>query len=134
MKTLISFVVLTLFFAPQNLKADDADEPLIETQQLLKNKTEREKSLADNPKGTQADQFVKQLTGGDEKLTEEIYALAADVFANVVKDCNHDVSKMKDAIERFSKDPSKFTEMWTEKQKQQLQNLSEKLPTPILQK
>jgi hypothetical protein len=112
------------------LRADDAainEDAKVKTQQLLTNPDARNKAIATDPKAQQADAFIKNLTGNDAALTEEVYALAADVFANVVKDCNGNATKMKAAMEKFAKDPNAFAATWTESQKVQLQKLENKL-------
>lgn len=131
LKLKISVIIFgfTILLSP-SLRADDATvnaDATNKTQQLLTDPNARNKAIATDPKAQQADAFIKNLTGNDAALTEEVYSLAADVFANVAKDCKGVVGKMKECMEKFTKNPDQFTATWTEAQKVKLKQLEEKL-------
>jgi hypothetical protein len=110
---------------------DEHDQKALkETQELLTDKANRQESLKNNAKGTDADAGVRSLLGGDAAMTEEVYALAADVFANVVKDAGGDVTKMQEMMAKFHRNPAAFADSWTPEQKAKLRKLAEKLGKP----
>ncbi len=123
LKNLLAITLGLIFLNSTSSKAtDDA-----QTQQLMTNPVARDKAMSNDPKAKQADAFIKNLTGNDPGLTEEAYSLAADVFANIVKDCNGDIVKMKAAMEKFMKNPDQFAATWTEAQKTRLKDLEDKI-------
>lgn len=111
-----------------------SQEALSKTQYLLHDKKKRDEAISKDAKAQNADAFVKKITGGDSKLDSEVYALAADVFAAVVKDAKGDPAKMKEAMDRFSKNPEGFASKWTPEQRAKLKQLSEKIPQAHLLK
>lgn len=129
-RTLVMVFGLIFLFCPSSRATDDAainENAKAQTQQLLTDPAARNKAIGKDPKAQQADQFIKNLTGNDPGLTEEVYALAADVFSNVVKDCHGDVTKMKAAMEKFMKNPEEFAATWTDAQKTKLKDLEDKI-------
>lgn len=113
---------------------DSADqEALKQTQELLKNKTQRDQAIKDSPAAQQAADFVQQLTGGDQQMSEDIFALAAEVFSIVVQESKGDVNKMNLLLENFKKNPAQFAEKWSPEQKSRLKSLADKLEKPALQ-
>lgn len=133
------FTILTLISADtqaqtkpaQDLSSQDK-EALQQTQEFLKNSKERSQYVNQNKDAKKADDMVTQLFGGDAAASEEVYALAAEVMANVVKDANGDVDKMQAAMKKFATDPSSFAASWTPEQKAKLSKLAEKVKRPDL--
>jgi hypothetical protein len=121
---LLSFA---LFFS---LNVCGDGDPLTKTQNLLRNSEQRNQAIQSDPKSIQVEDFVKKLTGGDAKVKDEIYELAAEIFGDVVKNCDGDVSKMKEAVDKFAKDPDAFARTWNSDEKQKLQELSTKIKMP----
>ena len=124
---------LCFLFRASVVKADPTEldehsqKALIQTKQLLEDPKQREKAINQDADAKRANQQVKELVGGRVALTPEIYDLASAVFENVVKESHGDPVKMKQAMEKFQRDPSSFAESWTPAQKEKLHELSEKL-------
>lgn len=130
------FILTASVFLASVLHAEDkldqhSQEALKKTQELLNSSQQRQEAINSDPQAKKADDFVKNLTG-NSNASSEIYELAAEVFASVVKDAQGDPAKMQEAISKFSRDPASFANQWTPEQKQKLKELSGKLPQPIL--
>ncbi len=133
---LTTFLLISGAYSHNMGKADmdSADqEALKQTQELLKNKTQRDQAIKDSPAAQQAADFVQQLTGGDQQMSEDIFALAAEVFSIVVQESKGDVNKMNLLLENFKKNPAQFAEKWSPEQKSRLKSLADKLEKPALQ-
>lgn len=127
---LLTFVLLALSF-PSHGELDEHDQKALkETQTLLKDREQRRNAINENQKTRDADQNVKNLFGGSEALTDEAYALAAEVLANVVKSADGDARKMQEMMTEFHRDPAAFAATWTPEQKAKLKALAEKLGKP----
>lgn len=124
---IFNFLMVCPVFGQQQGLNTSSQEALIQTQQLLNNKTERENKIASDPLAVQADAFTKKLMG-DAQLTDEVYALAAEVFAIVVQNADGDVNKIHQAVDMYSRNPASFADKWTPEQKAKLKKLSDKLP------
>lgn len=112
--------------------ADDAvnDQALRQTQTLLKDKKARESAL--NTKDAKAaDQNVKDLTGNNPVLTDEIYGLAAEVFEIIVKESGGDPDKMSELLSSYQKDPASFANKFSASQKAKLRDISSQVPQPV---
>jgi hypothetical protein len=127
-KLFLSYFTLVTVAHAELDKQDE--QALKETQQLMTNKEERTKAIQKDPKAQTADANLKALMGGNANATEEVYALAADVFANVMKEANGDVGKMQEMMAKFMRDPAAFANSWTPEQKAKLKLLAEKIGRP----
>jgi hypothetical protein len=108
------------------LEAAD-QKALQETQDFMKNKSEREAFVNKDGAAKKADDFLKTLVGGDSQLTEETYALAAEVFEMLVRESQGDGKKMQEALERFARDPASFAGKWSPEQQAKLKALAKKI-------
>jgi hypothetical protein len=136
MKILAPLVILALLFclfalSPGAAWGEDLDgasqDALNKTQNLLNDRQQREAAVKKDRKSTAADQYVKQLTDGNDKTNNEIYELAAQVFQTVVKDANGDPKKMQEALDRFKRNPQEFASEFTPEQRAKLHEIAEKL-------
>ena len=105
-----------------------SSKALSQTEDLLNNSDARNKAIQGNSQAEAADSFVKKVTGGNAQTSNEVYGLAADVFANIVKDAHGDPKKTQEEINLFEKDPSAFAAKWTPEQRAKLKALSQRLP------
>ncbi len=64
---------------------------------------------------------------GSEKLTEEFYALAAEVFGELARNSNGDTRAMSEALQRGLSDPASFAAMLSPQTLQRLRELSTKI-------
>lgn len=130
------FIILlqfsTLAVLAQGLDVHD-QKALSETQQLLKDKNQRDEFVSHDDKAKAADDFLKSVLGKDNTgLTEDIYALAGEVFAQVVEQSQGDIRKMQELLANFQRNPASFAETWSPEQKAKLKSLAEKLNKPQL--
>jgi len=63
--------------------------------------------IGSNPSAAEVDRQVQALTGSPE-LTEEVYALAGQVFADLMKSAGDDMGKLADSLSRARTDPAGF--------------------------
>lgn len=105
----------------------DMNQAVQDTQQVLKNKSERKKIIQKDSKAKSVDDNVKQLTGGDEKAQEDIYAVAAELVPYLQKMANNDPNKMMELLAEAQKDPKKFSERWPPEQRAKLKAITERI-------
>ena len=132
-------ILFVIIFSFQFAVAGDQDTALdpsstaalSQTQSLLNNPNQRQQNINKNGgDAKKADDFVKQLTGS-APVSNDIYALAAEVFGAVVQNCHGDPVKMAAALQEFQKNPEAFAASWTPEQKKKLHDLSLRVPTSI---
>lgn len=127
--TTISTYFIVLNFSRLHAQTDASSQNAMrQTQELLKNKEEREK-VAIDPKGKKVIQDIKTLTGGDKKSEEEIYGLAADLMPLLMEEAKGDPNKMMEILQEAQKDPEAFAKRWTPEQRKKLKGLADKLGT-----
>lgn len=122
------FFLISIHGHAQNLDAASG-QALKQTQSLLQNPSKREEFSKNSAKAKAAEAYVNKITGGNTKTSQEIYSLASDVFANVVKGSHGDPAKMQKELEKFSRNPAAFAATWTPEQREKLRELSKQLPT-----
>ena len=108
--------------AAQPLDAISQDA-LNKTLQILLDPNARGGELANNAQGTAMDQQVRALAGSDA-LTQEFYAVAAQVLTELVQVTGGDAQKMLQAVERAKTDPAAFAAMLSPATQQRLRDLS----------
>jgi hypothetical protein len=77
------------------------------TLRMLLDPAARAAALAGNPQAGPIDQQVRALTGS-EALTQELYALAADVFRELAQSTGGDPARMTELLDRGRTDPAAF--------------------------
>jgi hypothetical protein len=129
MKKYILLATILTIGLPAQAELDEHDQKALkDTQELLTDKEQRREAVERNAKSRAADRNARDLFGG--QMTDEVYALAADVFANVVKSANGDAKKMQEMMAEFRRNPAAFAASWTPEQKAKLKALAEKLGKP----
>ena len=103
-----------------------ATEALAATLRMLLDPTQRSAALAGNAQAGQIDQHIRALTGSDA-LTQEFYALAADVFQELTQGSGGDPAKMTEALARGSTDPAGLAAMLSPRTLERLRQLSVKI-------
>lgn len=91
----------------QTLDAASA-EALAATLRLLQDPAARDAALAGNPRGASLDRDIQAMTGGSPALTQELYALAAQVFSELTLNSGGDLTRMNQALDRGRGDPAGF--------------------------
>ena len=103
-----------------------ASEALSATLKMLLDPAQRSAAIAGNTQAAPLDQQIRALTGSDA-LTQELYALAADVFQELTQASGGDMTKMTEALARARTDPSGFATMLTPQTLERLRKLSVKI-------
>ncbi len=106
------------------------DKALKDTQELLRSQSQRDKAIKESPDAANADRAVEQLTGTAEGK-QQVYELASDVMANLVKQTNGDTAKMNQLLEEAKKNPEAFANTFSSDQKQKLRDISQKIPAKM---
>ncbi len=127
----LGLVVALAFLASAGPTAGQPLDPtsqdaLNQTLQILLDPNARAAELAKNPQGATVDQQVRALTGS-EALTQEFYAVAAQVLSELAQNTGGDAQKMLKAVERAKSDPAGFTAMLSPASQQRLRDLAVKL-------
>lgn len=118
--------------SPPNTLDPASREALEKTSELLKDKKSREAVVSKDPNAVKADHSLKSLMGS-EAMSEEAYALAAEIFPMIVKEANGDAAKMIEILSSYSKNPNALAEKWTPEQRDKLRKLSEMISAKQLQ-
>jgi hypothetical protein len=100
-----------------------ATEALAATLKMLLDPAQRDAAIAANPQAGPIDQHVRSLTGS-EALTQELYALAADVFRELAVGTGGDVTKMTETLGRARTDPAGFAALLSPETQRRLRQLS----------
>jgi hypothetical protein len=103
-----------------------SQDALNKTLQILLDPAARNAEIAKSPVGSATDQQVRAVAGSDA-LTQEFYALAGQVLADLAQNTGGDAQKMLQAVERAKTDPAGFAAMLSPATQQRLRDLSVKL-------
>jgi len=103
-----------------------SQDALNKTLQILLDPGARNAEIAKSPVGSAMDQQVRALAGSDA-LTQEFYALAGQVLADLAQNTGGDAQKMLQAVERAKTDPAGFAAMLSPATQQRLRDLSVKI-------
>jgi hypothetical protein len=103
-----------------------SQDALNKTLQILLDPGARSAEIAKSPAGAAMDQQVRALAGSDA-LTQEFYAVAGQVLADLAQNTGGDAQKMLQAVERAKTDPAGFAAMLSPATQQRLHDLSVKL-------
>lgn len=127
---LIGMALAVLLAAPGPLRAQALDpasqEALSATLKMLMDPALRSPEIAKNQEATAIDKQVQSMVGS-ERLRQEFYALAAQIFQELTSNSGGDVAKMNEALERAKADPAAFAAMLSPQTLQRLTELSIKL-------
>ena len=131
MRRLAAALVLVVALGPTASPAAQALDPtateaLAATLRMLLDPAQRSAVLAGNAQAGQIDQQIRALTGSDA-LTQEFYALAADVFQELTQGSSGDPAKMTEALARGSTDPSGLAAALSPRTLERLRQLSIKM-------
>jgi hypothetical protein len=84
-----------------------AAEALAAAMKMLVDPAQRAGAIAGTPQAGPIDQDIRALTRSDA-LTQELYALAADIFSELAQASGGDLAKISQALERARMDPAGF--------------------------
>jgi hypothetical protein len=118
---------LVVFLSASPLLAEKLDknsqEALEQTLGILRSSQKRGEEIKNSPKAKAADAEVKALTG-NEKNTEKLYELSAQIMQDLVTQANGDPDKMVKILEQAQKDPAGFAKTFSPEQQKLLKELA----------
>ena len=103
-----------------------ATEALATTLKMLLDPAQRSAAIAGSPQAGALDQQIRTLTGSDA-LTQEFFALAADIFQELTQASGGDPVKMTQTLDGARTDPSGFAAMLSPATLERLRQLSVKI-------
>lgn len=127
----IALSVLVLGFSvslqsqAEDLSAADSAS-LGSTQQMLKDPAAREAFFKKTPQARSTDQQLNAMTGSAD-VSQEVYALAADIFPAIVKATNGDVTKMQALMSEVHRNPAALKDHFTPDQLARLKALADRM-------
>jgi hypothetical protein len=101
-------------------------EALAATLRMLQDPSLRAAAVAASAQATAVDRQIQAIAGSPE-LTQEIYALAAQVMSELTRGAGGDVSRMNDVLDRGKTDPAGFAAMLSPETLDRLRELSRKI-------
>lgn len=110
---------------PQTLDPSSASA-LATTLRMLADPAARSQIIATDPTAAEVDRQVQGMAGSSA-LAQEVYGLAADVFADLARNSNGDPRAMSEALDRARSDPAGFAAMLRPETLEKLRALSTKI-------
>jgi hypothetical protein len=103
-----------------------AAEALAAAMKMLLDPAQRAAAIAGSPQAGPIDQDIRALTRSDA-LTQELYALAAQIFSELTQASGGDPTKMSQTLERARTDPAGFAAGLSPQTLERLHQLSIKI-------
>jgi hypothetical protein len=131
MRSIVTALALLLVITPgvspraQSLDPSSA-EALSAAMKALLDPGQRAGAIAGSPQAGAADQNARSLMGSDA-LTQELYALAAQIFTELAAASGGDASKMSQTLEQARTDPAGFAATLSPQTRERLHQLSLKV-------
>jgi hypothetical protein len=100
-----------------------AAEALAAAMKMLLDPAQRAAAITGNPQAGPVDQDIRALTRSDA-LTQELYALAAQIFSELAQASGGDPTKMTQTLERARTDPTGFAAALSPQTLERLRQLS----------
>lgn len=131
---LMSILAVSMVAFPASAEELDlaSQEAALRTRQMLENPELREQAVSKSAEAAFMHRQAESL-GGSPENTEEIYGLASDIFAELVKQSGGEPLKMMELLEKAKKDPKAFADKLTPEQRERLSRLANKIPESSLQ-
>ncbi len=128
-QTLLFLFIIHSAFAQtnQNPTPPASQDALQETQKYLKDSTQRQQKINEDPRAKEVDQKIKALAGSDE-AAQEIYGLSSDIMGLLMQETGGDPVKMQKLLEEASKNPAAFAKRFSPEQQKKLKEISKKTP------
>ena len=106
----LSLLVLPALPLPAQTLDPAAAEALAATLRMLADPAARGQILATDPNAAAVDRQVQGMAGSSQ-LAQEVYGLAAEVFADLARSTGGDPRQLSAALERAKTDPAGFAAM-----------------------
>lgn len=117
---LISFTT----FAQKDQAVENA---MKETQDLLKNKSQRDEVLKNDAKARDADNKVNAVTGGDQAQSQKLYDISADIMPTLMKTVGNDPVKAMELLQKAQTDPEAFYKSMPEDIRQKIRGVASEI-------
>jgi len=101
-------------------------DALATTLRMLADPAARGRIIATDPTAAEVDRQVQGMAGSSA-LVQEVYGLAAEVFADLTRNSNGDPRAMSEALDRAKSDPAGFAAMLRPETLERLRTLSIKI-------
>jgi hypothetical protein len=128
--TALLIALSTLASAATPLPAQTLDPAaaaaLATTLRMLADPASRGQILATDPAAAAVDKQVQGMAGSSQ-LAEEVYGLAAEVFADLARSSGGDPRRLSEALERAKSDPAGFAAMLRPETLERLRGLATKI-------
>ena len=124
----LAFLLLLATATPigaQTLDPASADA-LATTLRLLADPAARARIIATDPNAAEIDKQVQGMAGSSA-LAQEVYGLAAEVFADLARSSGGDTKRMSEALDLAKSDPAGFAAMLRPETLERLRALSTKI-------
>ena len=122
--TLLLLALTATSVRPQTLDPAAANA-LATTLRMLADPASRGQIIATDPAAAEIDKQVQGMAGS--ALAQEVYGLAAEVFADLARNSGGDPKRMNEALEQAKSDPAGFAAMLRPETLQRLRELSTKI-------
>jgi hypothetical protein len=110
--TSVAVLILVALSADAPAPAQSLDpasaEALATVLRMLQDPVARGAGIAANPEAAAVDRNVRAMTGGSAALLDEFYALAAQVFTDLVQGAGGDLTRMQKSLAEGQRDPAGF--------------------------
>jgi hypothetical protein len=124
--TALLLLALTASPLPAQVLDPAAAEALAATLRMLADPAARAGVLATDPAAAAIDKQVQGMAGSSA-LAQEVYGIAAEVFADLARNSGGDPRRMNEALERAKSDPAGFAAMLRPETLERLRALSTKI-------
>jgi hypothetical protein len=128
--TALLIALSTLAAAATPLPAQTLDPAaaaaLATTLRMLADPASRGQILATDPTAAAVDKQVQGMAGSSQ-LADEVYGLAAEVFADLARSSGGDPRRLSEALERAKSDPAGFAAMLRPETLERLRGLATKI-------
>jgi ethanolamine utilization microcompartment shell protein EutL len=120
-------ILVFLLFAG-SVWADSAEDKILQqalsqTQNLLTSPTQRNQAISGDPAAKAADAQLQNLMGSPA-LTEQSYALAAEIMGGLVQAHGADTQAMQKALDQAARDPAAFLNSLTPEQREKIKKMA----------
>lgn len=107
---LVFIFILSFNFSNVVVAQNDqaTEKALKDTQNLLKNKSQREALFKKDSKAKEADSKVNSVTGDDAANSQKLYDISADIMPSLMQAVGNDPNKAMELLQKAQTDPEGF--------------------------
>ncbi len=126
--TVLASLLLLAWVTPAKAQALDpaSADALATTLRLLADPAARGRIVATDPSAAEIDKQVQGMAGSSA-LAQEVYGIAAEVFADLARNSGGDTKRMSEALDLAKSDPAGFAAMLRPETLERLRALATKI-------